>query len=152
MRIRTLLCIAVGVSLASLSGARAQDQTPAAVPSIEADRYAEYALSQYQTRVMNEATKLSYACRKFRYLFDRWPADIDELRQKVSGIDFTVFRGKATVTPKGGDAAEISVFDGVNTRSVLATPIDFDLPASAKEAAKNPGSVISVGEIKLRNN
>ena len=108
-------------------------------------RYSDISLSDYQKLVIDEATKLSYACRMFRYIFGRWPSNIDEIMSKTNGIDFEVFKGTAVVTPVDNDSAQISVFDGVNTLSVQATPVDFDLPESYKSHTNDPAFKIDVG-------
>jgi hypothetical protein len=87
---------------------------------------------------MNEATKLSLACRMFRELYDRWPRDVAEIEAKTEGIDFEIFLGKAVVTPQPDDSAQISIFDGVNTRSVKAVPVNLGITDAAREAAKAP--------------
>ena len=101
-------------------------------------RYTELPLSEFQTKVMNEATKLSFACRYFRSLYGRWPKNIAEIQSKTEGIDYGVFLGKAKVTPLKDDAAEIQIFDGKNTRSVKAVPVDFPITAEQKAEAQKP--------------
>jgi len=114
-------------------------QAPAAQVSASATRYAELPLTEFQTRVMNEATKLSLACRYFRSLYGRWPKNIAEIQSKTEGIDYGVFIGKEKVTPlKKEDAAQIEVFDGENTRSVKAVPVDFSITKEQKAAARKP--------------
>lgn len=93
---------------------------------------------------MNQATKLSLARRIFGDLYGRWPSDLAEIRAKTEGIDFEVFAGKAVITPKSGDAENIQIFDGFNTRSVRAVPVDFHFSAAQRDAAKEPGFKIKV--------
>jgi hypothetical protein len=112
--------------------------------SVHVDRYTEYPLADYQERVMNEATKLSLACRLFRYLYGRWPSDIQEIERKATGIDFGAFMKKATVTPVAGDAEKITVFDGTNVREAVAVPVDFHLPESEKLAAQKQDFKIDI--------
>ena len=110
--------------LAAGASAPAQ-QTPTPTPPISVTRYSDRPLSEYQALVMNEATKLSLACRMFRSLYGRWPNDLAEIQAKTEGIDFAVFAGKAVVTPLPDDSERIEIFDGVNTRSVKAVPVDL---------------------------
>ena len=93
---------------------------------------------------MNEATKLSYACRIFRNLYGRWPNDLAEIQAKTEGIDFAAFAGRASVTPLPDDAERIEVFDGTNTRTVKAVPVDFTFTPEMREAAKAPGYKIKL--------
>ncbi|SFR86727.1 hypothetical protein SAMN05216570_0131 [Dyella sp. OK004] len=93
---------------------------------------------------MNEATKLSLACRLFRYFYGRWPANFHEISEKSTGIDLGVFLGRALVTPLDNDAAKISVFDGENVRETVATPIDFHMSNSQVRAAQEPGFMIDI--------
>lgn len=135
--------------LALISMTRASAGQPTAdAASMNVTRYSDTQLSQEQTLILNEASKLSYACRMFRYLFDRWPNDIKEIESKTTGIDFAIFKGNARVAPATDDSAEISVFDGVNTLSVQATPIDFALSDRYKAKAKVEGFKIHVGTLK----
>lgn len=118
--------------------------SPPTVTSFRVDRYVEHPLSDYQTKIMNEATKLSLACRLFRYFYGRWPADFHEISEKSTGIDLGVFLGRALVTPLDNDAAKISIFDGENMREVVATPIDFGMSSSQVRAAHEPGFKIDI--------
>jgi hypothetical protein len=125
--------------------ASAPSSTPIEAPKspVSVVRYTERPLSEYQTRVMNEATKLSYACRMFRSLYGRWPRDLAEIEAKTEGIDFAVFAGSAVVTPLPDDSERIAIFDGANTREVKAVPID-GVTDAAREAAKAPGFKIKL--------
>ena len=40
------------------------------------------------------------------------------------------------------DSERIEVFDGINTRAVKATPVDFGFTAAQREEAKSPGMSI----------
>ena len=112
---------------------------PAVNAPVSVVRYSELPLSEYQTKVMNEATKLSFACRMFRGLYGRWPNDLGEIQAKTEGIDFAVFLGKAVVTPLPDDSERIQIFDGVNTREVKAVPVDLGVTDAMREAARAPG-------------
>ena len=111
---------------------------PGASPPVSITRYTEQPLSEYQTRVMNEASKLSLACRMFRSLYGRWPHDLAEIQAKTEGINFAVFVGKAVITPLPDDSERIEVFDGINTRAVKAVPVDMGVTSAMREAAKAP--------------
>ena len=118
---------------------------PAAPAStVSVTRYTDRPLSEFQTMVMNEATKLSYACRMFRSLYGRWPRDLAEIEARTEGINFGVFLGKATVTPLPDDSAKIEIFDGVNTRAVKAVPVDFQITDEQRAAAQKPDFKIRV--------
>jgi hypothetical protein len=101
-------------------------------------RYTEKPLSDFQTQVMNAATKLSYSCRFFRSLYGRWPKDLAEIQAKTEGIDFGIFLGKASVTPMPDDSATIQIFDGTNMRSVRAVPVQFTITDEERAAAQKP--------------
>jgi hypothetical protein len=126
--------------LAAVASVLAQQTTttPAPAPQVSVIRYADLPLSEYQTRVMNEATKLSLACRMFRSLYGRWPKDLAEIQAKTEGIDFGVFLGRAAVTPLPDDSERIEIFDGANTRSVKAVPVELGVTEADREAAKAP--------------
>jgi len=113
-------------------------------PQVSVKRYSDLPLSEYQTRVMNEATKLSLACRMFRSLYGRWPNDLAEIEAKTEGIDFAIFAGKAVVTPLPDDSERIEIFDGVNPRSVKAVPVNLGVTDAMREAAKAPGFKVKV--------
>ena len=106
--------------------------------SASATRYTERPLTEYQTIVMNQATKLSLARRIFGDLYGRWPSDLAEIRAKTEGIDFEVFAGKAVITPKSGDAENIQIFDGFNTRSVRAVPLIYISVLRSEMQQKSP--------------
>ena len=142
-----IAALVVGIFSTMLGGCASTPKVTSDAPAISVDRYSEMPLSEYQSRVMDEATKFSYAARMFRYLYGRWPANIEELKNKSSGIDFNVFRGKATITPSSNDSAEISIFDGENTRSVQATPVDFHMSDSARQQSQSAGFKINVGAV-----
>jgi hypothetical protein len=93
---------------------------------------------------MNEATKLSFACRMFRGLYGRWPSDLAEIEAKTEGIDFAAFMGKAVITPLPDDSELIQIFDGVNTRQVKAVPVDLGITDAKRQEAKAPGFRIKV--------
>ncbi len=93
---------------------------------------------------MNEATKLSLACRMFRGLYGRWPNDLAEIQAKTEGINFAIFVGKAVVTPLPDDSESIEVFDGFNTRSVKAVPVDLGITQAMRKAATAPGYKIKL--------
>jgi hypothetical protein len=97
-----------------------------------------------QTLIMNEATKLSLACRIFRSLYGRWPISLVEIQAKTEGIRFDLFAGRAVVTPLEDDSERIEVFDGVSTRAVKATPIDFGFTAAQREEARAAGYKIKL--------
>lgn len=107
-------------------------------------RGAETPLTDHQTLIMNEATKLSLACRMFRSLYGRWPSDLAEIQAKTVGINFAVFDGRAVITPLPDDSERIEVFDGIHTRGVRATPVDFGFTAAQLEEAKSPGYKIKL--------
>lgn len=110
-------------------------------------RISNVTLSEYQKMVLDEASKLSYACRMYRYLYGQWPGSIEQVKQRTNGIDFSLFKDSASISPASDDTAVITVFDGVNTLSVSATPIDFQLPDEYKSKAKDPGFRIDVGAV-----
>ena len=101
-------------------------------------------LADHQALVINEATKLSLACRIFRSLYGRWPSDLAEIQAKTEGINFGTFAGRAVVTPLPDDSERIEVFDGFNTRAVKATPVSFSFTAEQLEEAKTPGFKIKL--------
>jgi hypothetical protein len=140
--VTAVLMVAVPASLAAQPAQEAPTPTPA--PPVSVIRYTDRPLSEFQTRVMNEATKLSLACRKFRSLYGRWPKDLAEIQAKTEGIDFGVFLGRAVVTPLPDDSERIEIFDGVNTRSVKAVPVELGVTAADREAAKAPGFKIKL--------
>jgi len=142
-----LTALLVGMLSIVLAGCVTTPKATSYASAIRVDRYSEMPLSEYQSRVMDEATKLSYAARMFRYLYGRWPANIEEIKSKSAGINFDVFRGRASITPSSNDSAEISIFDGENTRSVQATPIDFQLSNVARQQSRLPGFKIEVGAV-----
>jgi hypothetical protein len=118
--------------------------TSAAAPPASVIRDVEMPSAHDQTLIMNEATKLSLACRMFRSLYGRWPIDLAEIQAKTEGINFAVFAGRAVVTPLPDDSERIEVFDGFNTRTVRAIPIDFKFTAPQLEEAKAPGYKIKI--------
>jgi len=123
----------------------ASQETPSSPPpQVSVKRYSDLPLSEYQTRVMNEATKLSLACRLFRSLYGRWPKDLSEIEAKSEGIDFAVFGGKAVITPLPDDSERIEIFDGINTRSVKAVPVNPGVTDAMREASKAPSFKIKV--------
>jgi hypothetical protein len=132
---------------ATLAACVITPKTTSDVPAIAVNRYSEMPLSEYESRVMDEATKLSYACRMFRYLYGKWPANINEIKSRTNGIDYDVFRGRATIAPTENDSAEIAIFDGENVRSVQATPIDFHLSDSVREQSQSSKFKIDVGAV-----
>jgi hypothetical protein len=140
----SVVAVSAVLFLAMFVPAWAQQVPTPAPPSISVNRYGDRPLSEYQTRVMNEATKLSLACRMFRSLYGRWPSDIAEIQAKTDGIDFAVFAGKAVVTPLPNDSERIEIFDGVNIRAVRAVPVDLGITDAVREAAKAPGFKIKV--------
>jgi hypothetical protein len=140
----SLLLSAVLLLTACASPPATTKQAPPPAAPISVVRYSELPLSEYQTQVMNEATKLSFACRMFRSLYGRWPNDLAEIEAKTVGIDFAVFMGKAVVTPLPDDSELIQVFDGVNTRAVKAVPVDLGVTDAKREAAKAPEFKIKV--------
>lgn len=85
---------------------------------------------------MNEATKLSYACRYFRCLYGRWPSSIREIESRTEGIDFGVFPGKAFLVPRPDDTEEITVYDGVCYRMVIAVPVAFPITDQMRAEAR----------------
>jgi hypothetical protein len=143
MRHATVLLFAVLI-LAACASPTATKQAPPPAAPFSVVRYAELPLSEYQTQVMNEATKLSFACRMFRNLYGRWPNDLAEIEAKTEGINFSVFLGKAVVTPLPDDSERIQIFDGFNTREVKAVPVDLGVTDAKREAAKAPGFKIKV--------
>jgi hypothetical protein len=133
---------AVGIALVGCASA---PKAPPNTLSVSVTRYSEEPISEYQTQVLNEATKLSLACRLFRYFYGRWPADLSEIEHKTIGIDYGIFLGRATVTPNSDDSEDITVFDGEDPREAHATPIDFGMPEGDKKKALEPGFKINVG-------
>jgi hypothetical protein len=131
---------ALGVALLFSAYVCAQSSVPDNTPQVPVSvtRYSESAEPDLQARVMNEATKLSFACRLFRGLYGRWPKDLPEIQAKTEGIDYAVFRGKALITPLPDDSERIQIFDGVNTREVKALPVNLGVTDAMKEAAKSP--------------
>ena len=130
--------------IACTSSSPTNKQASPQPPSISVVRYTELPLSEYQTQVMNEATKLSFACRMFRSLYGRWPNNLAEIEAKTEGINFGMFVGMAVITPLPDDSAHIQVFDGVNTRAVKAVPVDLGVTDAMREAAKAPGFKIKL--------
>jgi hypothetical protein len=104
----------------------------------------ELSIADRQTLIIREATKLSAACRMFRSLYGRWPSDVAEIQSRTEGLNFAIFAGGVRVTPLPDDAERIEVFDGVNTRAVKATPVDFGFTAAQREEAKSPGYKIKL--------
>jgi hypothetical protein len=139
-----VLVSAVLVLNACTSQTAATKQAPQSSSPISVVRYTDLPLSEYQARVMNEATKLSYACRMFRALYGRWPNNLTEIEAKTEGVDFAAFMGKAAVTPLPDDSELIQIFDGVNTRRVKAVPVDLGVTDAKREEAKAPGFKIRV--------
>ena len=101
-------------------------------------RYSERPMSEYQTKVMNEATTLSLACRMFRDLYGRWPNNLFELQCRTEGIDYSIFIGKASIKPNSDDTAIISIFDGVDYRETTAVPVSFNYSAEERAEAIKP--------------
>src|ERR1700691_4599287 len=103
---------ALGVALLFSAYVCAQSSVPDNTPQVPVSvtRYSESAEPDLQARVMNEATKLSFACRLFRGLYGRWPKDLPEIQAKTEGIDYAVFRGKALITPLPDDSDPIQIF------------------------------------------
>ena len=134
----------LGVAPAVSAQPAQQTPAPAPAPSVSVTRYTDRPLSEFQTLVMNEATKLSLACRKFRSLYGRWPKDLAEIQAKTEGIDFGVFLGRAVVTPLPDDSERIEIFDGVNTLTVKAVPVELGVTDADREAAKAPGFKIKL--------
>ena len=132
------------LSLVLLAGCGTPPPPRPAPSPVSVVRYTDRPLSEYQTKVMNEATKLSYACRTFRTLYGRWPNDLAEIQARTEGIDFAVFAGRASVTPLPDDSERIEVFDGLNTRAVKAVPVDMTISPEMREAAKAPGYKIKL--------
>lgn len=126
------------VGLMPLLRAEDQAKAPAGKTELSVTRYTELPLSDFQRQVMNEATKLSYACRYFRRLYGRWPKDLAEIKSRTEGIDFGVFLDRAKVTPLDGDAEEIQIFDGQNVRSVRAVPVPFQVTDEQLKEAQKP--------------
>jgi hypothetical protein len=119
-------------------------QPSTSAPAISVTRYSDMPLSEYQNLVMNEATKLSLACRIFRGLYGRWPTDLSEIQTKTDGINFAVFMGRAVVTPLSDDSERIEIFDGENKRTVKAVPVELGTTDTDRKAAKVPGFKIKV--------
>jgi len=140
---RTAVLLSAVLALAGCASPPAKQPPPPTAP-VSVVRYTNLPLSEFQTRVMNEATKLSLACRMFRSLYGRWPNDLTEIEAKTEGIDFGIFMGKAVVTPLLDDSEIIQVFDGVNTRAVKAVPVDLGVTDEKREAAKAPGFKIKL--------
>ncbi len=134
----------IAIAVMSLAGAvpllqaEGQVKAPAEKTELSVTRYTELPLSEFQRKVMNEATKLSYACRYFRRLYGRWPKDLDEIKNRTEGIDYGVFLDRAKVTPLDGDAEEIQIFDGQNVRSVRAVPVPFQVTEEQLKEAQKP--------------
>jgi len=144
-RTMPILCTMLLVSgCASAPSSTPPRAAPATASPVSVVRYTEQPLSDYQTQVMNEATKLSLACRMFRGLYGRWPNDLAEIQAKTEGINFAIFVGKAVVTPLPDDSEQIEVFDGFNTRSVKAVPVDLGITQAMREAATAPSYKIKV--------
>jgi hypothetical protein len=106
------------------------------------NRITEYKLSKRQTRILDEATKLSAACRVFSGLYGRWPKDMQEIEARTTGIDFGAFGGIASLeeVPEGLD---ISFFDGEDERHVLATAMAIQ-PADVRASAQDPAFKIRI--------
>ncbi|MGY1528727.1 hypothetical protein [Luteimonas sp. A649] len=104
-------------------------------------RYSELELTEHQTAILDEATKLSAASRVFYGLFNRWPKDIQELSDRTTGIDFTVFDGKISIDATT-DGLVITVFDSKDVRKLLAT--ESSPLSELKELAESPDFKIRV--------
>jgi hypothetical protein len=118
--------------------------TAPATPPASVVRDSERSLADQPALIMKEATKLSLACRIFRSLYGRWPINLTEIQAKTEGINFAVFAGHATVTPLPDDSERIEVFDGSNTRTVKAVPVDFRFNALQLKDSKTPGYKIKI--------
>jgi hypothetical protein len=135
----TLLVVVAGCT-ATPQSKESTPPVPAPPPKSEltVTRYSERPMSEFQTQVMNAATKLSFSCRYFRRLYGRWPKDIAEIKAKTEGIDFGVFLDKASVTPLPDDSALIQIFDGTNMRSTKAVPVAFTITEEERAASQKP--------------
>lgn len=137
MRCRTAL-LALLFLLATPAGAT----TPGVDIVVEVKRISEFELTREQTRILDEATKLSAACRTFHAFYERWPKNIQEIESRTSGIDFSVFQGKVDIdaVPEG---LVITIFDSIEVRRLLATA---EAPATedARAAAQDPAFKIRV--------
>lgn len=123
------------------------DRVFAAKPGIDVEavvtRYSEFKLTKKQTRVLDEATKVSTACRVFYGLYGRWPNNAQEIESRTRGIDYSVFKGELLleVVPEG---LAIVVFDGKQVRQLLATA-GTSVPPEIQESAQDPEFRINVG-------
>ena len=152
-RIRMITVCGLGIALGACAvapKAPVAAKTPTGDRKIVVERYSENPLSGQQSRVLNEATKLSFACRLYRYYYGKWPANLDDIRNKTTGIDFEVFKGRAEVTPNADDSEDISIYDGENVRTAHATPIDFHMPKSEIRKAQSPGFKIDMGGLQIQ--
>ena len=140
------LLIVANSAFLGFAGEPAKTAAPAAESKSELSvtRYTELPLSDFQRKVMNEATKLSYACRYFRGLYGRWPKDLAEIQNKTEGIDYGIFLDRASVTPLEGDAEKIQIFDGKDVRAVRAVPVQLNISDAERSAAQKPGYKIKL--------
>jgi len=139
MRFQTIPLLLLLVSAISCGSVRANE------PGIDIEatvaRYSEFELSEHQTAILDEATKVSAASRVFYGLYNRWPKDIQELSDRTTGIDFTIFDGKIAINATA-DGLAITVFDGKDVRQLLSTASP---PLSElKELAQSPDFKIRV--------
>lgn len=116
------------LSLATLPAVAAE---PGVDVTATVARYSELELTERQTSILDEATKVSTAARIFHGLYGRWPNDVEELASRTAGIDFTIFEGKILldVAPEG---LVVTIDDSKFVRRLLATA---DSPASPQMQA-----------------
>ncbi len=119
----------------------------AAQPGIDVEaiveRYSELKLTEEQTKILNEATKVSTACRVFYGLYGRWPNGLQEIKNRTSGIDFSVFGDKLFIK-ETAEGLVITVFDSRDVRQLLATS-DASIPLKTQALAQDPDFRIRVG-------
>lgn len=132
----SLVMLVSGAVAQPTAGAPPTGTSANSPPQTSVTRYTDRPLTESQTLVMNQATKLSLACRMFRSLCGRWPNDLAEIQFKTEGVDYAVFAGKAVVTPLPDDSESIQIFDGFNDRAVKAVLIDFHFSDAQREAAQ----------------
>src|SRR5947207_2870120 len=100
MKIRNLF-------LVLLLGMGAQTCAASTPPVLEirmqVKRMSEFALTSDQVQHLDEATKVSGAIRTFHSLYGRWPKDAAELRERTTGIDYSVLGDSLRLEPDGKD-------------------------------------------------
>jgi hypothetical protein len=99
-------------------------------------RYSEFELTEKQSEIFDEATKLSAASRAFHSLYGRWPKDVEELVGRTSGVDLAVFEGKVMIETVA-EGISVTFFDSLDIRRLLVTE-GMDVAAEIRAVAHDP--------------